>query len=86
MGWSSGSCVMSRIISGVFKTGMDYEDRYSLYKVLIKEFERADCDTLCECTGEDMAFDAVYFEMYPREEDDWSEDDATLYELRNDND
>lgn len=56
MGWSSGSGMMSDIISGLKKVEKDAAKRQAIYEVLIPAFENQDCDTLYECEGADPAF------------------------------
>lgn len=73
MGWASGSGLMSEIIREVKSTGVDFESRKEVYEVLIHCFEDHDCDTLQECVGEDIAFDAVWEMLYPEPADEEEE-------------
>ena len=59
MGWSSGSSLMAGIIVGIRKLELDDETRRKLYRVLIKNFEDYDCDTLRECEDMDVQFKAA---------------------------
>ena len=67
MGWSSGSEIADKIIFTAKHHIADTNARKALYKTMIKEFENHDCDTLCECLGEDPVFDKVYEELNPPE-------------------
>jgi len=76
MGWSSGSRLMTDIIFDLKKSEIDFDERKEVYKILIENFEHFDCDTLDECVGEDNAFDAIWNELNPEE----NEDDEEEYE------
>lgn len=73
MGWSSGSRVMSDIISAVKETITDDGEAVDLLKCLIDIFEDNDCDTLYECVGEDANFDIAWAEMNPELEEEEDE-------------
>jgi len=59
MGWSTGSDLMSAIITDMKKAIDDEGTRTLVYRVLIKHFENYDCDTLYECELADPAFKAA---------------------------
>lgn len=61
MSWSTGSCLMSDIISDLAFIDDD-ELRKEVFKILINNFENYDCDSLYECEGEDPMFDAAFKE------------------------
>ena len=70
MSWSRGSLIMSEIIGAMEKVP-DVKTREHVYAILIPIFEDQDCDTLDECIGKDVAFDAAlqahdpgYFESW----------------------
>lgn len=56
MGWASGSQIVENLIYE-FKSILAKDTRQLVYESLIREFEEADCDTLCECLGVDPVFD-----------------------------
>lgn len=63
MGWSSGSDLMSKIITildNVACPGLE-----EVYQELIPAFEDQDCDTLHECLGKNSNFDRAYQMLYP---------------------
>lgn len=62
MGWSSGTDVMSNIISAVKETIADEDTRYELYKGIVSALENADWDCMDECFGEDPAYDRLAIE------------------------
>lgn len=85
MGWASGSKVFSEIIQVLLETVENDETRKEIYAGLIEIFEdTADCDTLYECKGEDTAFDKVFNELYPEDEeeeiDGWESIEEEPYE------
>lgn len=69
MGWSSGSTTFSQVIAAVQPEVDDKEVRKRIYRPLIAAFEDQDWDTPDECVGEDDAYDELYAELYPDEED-----------------
>jgi hypothetical protein len=70
MGWASGSRVFGEIIEFLMETIDDEDVRKEIYAGLIPIFEEtADCDTLYECQGDDDAFDEVWKELYPDDDD-----------------
>lgn len=71
MGWSSGSELMSTVISVIQPHIPDADVRKNVYKPLIAAFEDMDCDTMGECQDEDPAFDAALREVHPH----WDWDD-----------
>lgn len=71
MGWSSGSQIMSEVISAIQPHMPDENARKEVYKALIPAFEDQDWDTQEECEGEDPAYDAALLELHP----EWHEDD-----------
>lgn len=69
MGWSGGSLVFDEIIDTLSAEMPSYEARKRIYSKLIVIFEdAADCDTLCECRGRDVAFDDVWLDIYGEDE------------------
>ena len=70
MGWSSGTELMSRVITATRKVIPDEKTRKEFYKEIIDAFEDYDWDTENECLGEDSAYDDALKEMHP----DWFED------------
>ena len=70
MGWASGSSLFSDIIDAINDSEIDDETRQQLYQRLIPIFEDEDCDTLGECLGQDKAFDSVYKQLYPDDNDE----------------
>ena len=58
MGRARGSMIMSEVISAMSHV-IDVKVREKVYLILIPVFEDQDCDTLDECIGEDIAFDAA---------------------------
>lgn len=75
MGWSSGSGLFSNIIESLTESDLSYEQRKTVYLILIEHFEDKDCDTLGECVGEDDAFDDAYYEIHPDYLEDELEED-----------
>ena len=69
MGWSSGTRLMSAVITATKKAIPDEEIRKAFYKEVIEAFEDADWDTQDECMGEDESYDVAVKEMHP----DWLE-------------
>lgn len=69
MGWGSGGELMGAVISVTRRHVPDKKIREELYKGFINAFEDFDCDTLCECCGDDPAFDEAIKAMHP----DWEE-------------
>lgn len=65
MGWGSGSQIMDEVITVMKKAVKDEKAREKIYDKLIDTFEDFDCDTLCECVGNDNAFDLVFNKKYP---------------------
>jgi hypothetical protein len=57
MGWASGSELMDGVILAAKKCIPSRSLRVKFYGMIIPEFERHDCDTLCECRTVDPAFD-----------------------------
>ena len=81
MGWASGSSMFSDIIEFLMETVDDEEVRKDIYVGLIEIFENKDCDTLYECQGQDPAFDEVWEELYPSEEEDlWAPISGTAFD------
>lgn len=70
MGWGRGSSLFSEVIDVIQGEVKDFTVRKIIYIRLIEAFESADCDTLDECYGDDPAFDKVWDEMYPSDEED----------------
>lgn len=86
MGWSSGSAIMSEIISALKEVGISKEDKVEIYERLIQVFEDFDCDTLDECLTEDPAFKLAYNQLYPDylsfeddEVDEWDDQDNNRF-------
>ncbi len=69
MGWSSGTELMSAVITAAKKAIPNEEARKTFYREVIEAFESADWDTQDECIGEDDAFDEAIKELHP----DWLE-------------
>lgn len=69
MGWASGSEVMGRIIKVVKKEVASKAKRKALYMGIIQALEDHDWDTQDECLGEDQAYDDVYNEQHPSEDE-----------------
>lgn len=65
MGWSSGSDVMTKVISSLQEHVPDGQARQEIYSVLIDAFEDQDWDTQSECMEIDPAFDAALKELHP---------------------
>lgn len=70
MGWAGGSEVFSGIIAAVKREVAEKEVRKRIYQPIIEAFEDSDWDTQDECLGEDDAYDELYNEKYPPDEDD----------------
>ncbi len=70
MGWASGSRLFGAVIEAIQPEITDEEKRKALYRKLIDAFRDEDWDTLDECVGEDPAYDAVYAEIYPPEDEE----------------
>jgi hypothetical protein len=68
MGWSSGSSLMSDIIFRMQRSVPNHGQRLRVYCDIIQAFVNYDCDTLCECLGEDTAYDHAYENMFPSDE------------------
>lgn len=80
MGWASGSAAMNDIIGKMLDAFPDDEDiRKKIYDILIETFEELDCDTLHECLGEDEAFDFVYRDLYPGDEEESDLDSEEIW-------
>ena len=75
MGWSRGSSLFSAIIRALKPAIPDEEQRKNVYRELVDAFRGRDWDTLSECLGEDPAYDAIYGEIYPEDEEVADEDD-----------
>ena len=71
MGWASGTSVFNGVIIAVQANVQDLEARKAIYRIAIEAFQDADWDTLDECLGKDEAYDAVFQEIYPDDDDDW---------------
>lgn len=71
MGWASASSMMKNIIDEMQL--MFWSDRYKVYKILIKEFQDEDADTLDECLGKDAAYDDAFFVINPEAKDFYNE-------------
>ena len=69
MGWSSGSAVMGGIIEAVKANVPDEETRVRIYRKVIDVLSDLDWDTKDECLGDDPAYDKIYNEMYPPDEE-----------------
>jgi len=69
MSWKSGSSIFDEIINHLMETVDDDQLRKDIYSGLIEIFENHDCDTLYECQNQDEAFDEVWDEMYPPDEE-----------------
>ncbi|MBF0481303.1 MAG: hypothetical protein HQK81_06310 [Desulfovibrionaceae bacterium] len=69
MGWASGSGLFSEIIKVVKDAVPDKEVRKAAYRKLMRVFLDQDWDTENECLGEDEAYDEIYRELYPEEDD-----------------
>ena len=81
MSWSSGSVIMSEIITALKTKIPDDKLRQEVYEALIPPFEDNDCDTLYECVREDEAFKAAMKEVsFFEEEDDVDEVDENYYD------
>lgn len=80
MGWSTGSSLMSDIISGIEETDLKHDVKVELYKILIEKFEDYDCDTLDECYDESEAFQEALFELHPDYAEELLGDDDYLDE------
>jgi hypothetical protein len=59
---------MSGIIGASIKHVPDEQTRTLLYRDIIDVLRAKDWDTMDECLGEDIAYDAIYNEMYPNED------------------
>lgn len=70
MGWAGGSEVFECLIKELKKRVPEKKDREKIYSKMIDVFEDHDCDTLHECLGVDKAFDTVYKDKHPKDEDD----------------
>lgn len=65
MGWASGSRLMSDLIDSVRDNVESFQSRVELYIEMIHNFQDADCDTLDECLGRDVAFDEAWNICFP---------------------
>ena len=77
MSWNNGSEFFSSIIEILKDTVGDIPTRSDIYERLIPVFENADCDTLGECVGEDVAFDSVWETLYPTDTEEEYYDEET---------
>jgi predicted NAD/FAD-binding protein len=73
MGWSSGSSLYDEVIATLQKHISDADTRRAIHREMIAAFEDYDCDTLCECEGQDPAFDAAVRELHPDHYEDEEE-------------
>lgn len=73
MGWSSGSSLFDDVIQILKDKVEDIPLREEIYMQMIPAFEGADCDTLDECMGRDIAFDSVFKKLNPELDDYWNE-------------
>lgn len=69
MGWASGSNVMTRIIKVVKKEVPSKAKRKVLYMDIVDALRDQDWDTLDECLGEDQAYDDIYNELFPDDDE-----------------
>ena len=71
MGWASGSGLFSELIE-VIKDNVESPSlRKEIYRGMMESFETYDCDTLDECYGVDPAYDELWDELYPDQEEDY---------------
>ena len=70
MGWASGSTTFSQIIAAVKPEVANKDARKRIYLPIIEAFEDQDWDTMDECVGEDEAYDEIYAEKYPDDDED----------------
>jgi hypothetical protein len=75
MGWGSGSRLAGELIEAAKDTISNPDDRQEFYELMINSFKDFDCDTLDECTGIDPAFDEVWENLYPSDDDYEDEDE-----------
>jgi hypothetical protein len=75
MGWNTGGELMESVIQRLKRLSVLVPNGRgaiilleNVYRVLIEEFEKHDCDVLYECLGEDKTFDGVYRMLHPDEE------------------
>lgn len=68
MGWASGSALFSEVWKAVRKH-LPKNKRVDVCKKLIEEFESEDCDTICECFGDDPVIEQAYYQLHPEAED-----------------
>lgn len=69
MGWASGSDLFDKIIEVMKEAVPDVEARVAAYRKLVDAFRDADWDTLDECLDKDEAYDRVFREIYPDEDE-----------------
>ena len=67
MGWSSGSSMLTDIVTELKDVLDDRTVKKTVFDILIKNFEAFDCDTIDEVVGIDEDFDEVYMQLYPEE-------------------
>ncbi len=70
MGWARGSEVMDGIILAVRGQVEDVKTRKAIYRDVVKVLRDQDWDTMDESLGVDSAYDELYAELWPDEEDD----------------
>lgn len=67
---SSNPTILAEVIEKLSDLELSYDDRVTVYEVLLEVFEDFDVKNLDECLDIDRAFDAVWYEKYPELEDE----------------
>ena len=70
MGWSSGSDLFESVAKVIKEHVPDFDMRVAMYRDIIPAFEDADWDTMDEAVGCDPAYDHVFAEMFPDEDEE----------------
>ena len=70
---TTGSQVLGQILENLTDGDVSYDDRKTVYEVLLEVFEDFDAKNLEECLDIDSAFDEVWKEKYPPEIEDYEE-------------
>lgn len=74
MSWKTGSSLFEEIASLLSSYVTDYADRIDFHKELIRIFENYDAELSDVYGSVDDAFDDAYDQLYPSEDNEYSED------------
>ncbi len=84
MSWSSGTRLFSNIADIIATHVAEEDKRARIYREMIEEFEKFDCDTLRECYDIDSVLDEILDEYYGEDEvedddDDWPDGGREMF-------